>query len=74
MQRGEKTNLTEEQVKRLTEWGFSWESKIKIPTTIAKKQPWENRFEQLIEYKEKYGHCLVPQQTPELGQWVHSQR
>lgn len=74
MQRGEKTNLTEEQVKRLTEWGFSWESKIKMPANIAKKQPWENRFEQLVEYKQKHGHCLVPQNAPEIGQWVHSQR
>jgi hypothetical protein len=35
---------------------------------------WEARFEELCQYKEKYGHCVVPQQYPILGQWVKRQR
>lgn len=74
LQRGEKTNLTTDQVKRLSDWGFTWESKIKIPANATKKQSWEFRYGQLVTYKEKNGNCLVPQHYPELGQWVHSQR
>jgi hypothetical protein len=35
---------------------------------------WETRFEELCQYKEKYRHCVVPQQYPVLGQWVKKQR
>jgi hypothetical protein len=35
---------------------------------------WEGRFEDLCQYKEKHGHCVVPQQYPVLGQWVKRQR
>ena len=35
---------------------------------------WQQRFEELCQYKEKHGHCVVPQQYPVLGQWVKRQR
>ena len=35
---------------------------------------WQERFEELCQYKEKHGHCVVPQQYPFLGQWVKRQR
>jgi len=71
---GLNTNLTEEQIKKLTEWGFSWESKVKQPAVKASKEPWEVRYQQLIQWKEEHGHCIVPQHFPVLGQWVHGQR
>jgi hypothetical protein len=33
---------------------------------------WEESFMRLVEYKEKYGHCLVPNrytEDPHLGSW-----
>jgi hypothetical protein len=74
LQEGKKTNLTQDQIKRLTDWGFTWESKIKKPLKRADPLPWAERFKQLLKYKEEHGHTLVPQHYPELGQWVHGQR
>jgi hypothetical protein len=48
----------------------------KTPATSppTPRKSWEVRFEELCQYKEKYGHCVVPQQDPVLGQWVKKQR
>eukprot|EP00539_Tryblionella_compressa_P007148 CAMPEP_0178763542 /NCGR_PEP_ID=MMETSP0744-20121128/17227_1 /TAXON_ID=913974 /ORGANISM="Nitzschia punctata, Strain CCMP561" /LENGTH=234 /DNA_ID=CAMNT_0020418485 /DNA_START=55 /DNA_END=759 /DNA_ORIENTATION=- len=74
MKEGKKTNLTEEQIRRLDDWGFNWEFKLKMPQQRTKPASWEQRFQELCKYKEEKGHCHVPQFYPVLGQWVHSQR
>ena len=38
---------------------------------------WESRFQELVRFKEKHGHCRVPQRwkdNPKLGLWVAVQR
>lgn len=38
---------------------------------------WEAKYEQLVSFKDKYGHCDVPQRYPEnqsLASWVNGQR
>ncbi|MCW5199834.1 helicase associated domain-containing protein, partial [Desulfobulbus sp. F1] len=38
---------------------------------------WEDRYQELIEFKEKYGHCNVPfeyKETPKLGKFVNAMR
>jgi len=38
---------------------------------------WDERFQQLVEYREQNGHCLVPQKykaNSQLGRWVDTQR
>ena len=35
---------------------------------------WETRFQELLEYKNKHGHCNVPYRRRPLGLWVHKQR
>lgn len=35
---------------------------------------WEDRLQMLIDFKKEYGHCMVPQNHPELGAWVKWQR
>jgi hypothetical protein len=35
---------------------------------------WEDRYQQLLDYKEEFGHCLVPQAYLDVGSWVHQQR
>ncbi len=60
--------LDPERAKRLDELGFTWD-----PVSTW----WENKFQQLLEFKRKYGHTNVPQQSPtypELATWVHNQR
>jgi hypothetical protein len=48
------TPLTLERANRLESIGFVWE------TRDPRHVPWETRFEQLKEYKQKYGNCVVP--------------
>lgn len=56
--------LSEERKKLLDEVGFSW----KVIET------WDEMYQQLKEYKRKFGNCLVPQKYPKLGNWVRLQR
>jgi predicted helicase len=38
---------------------------------------WDERFGELVAYKECFGHCNVPDswfENPKLGNWVHNQR
>ena len=60
-----------EQIKSLEGIGFVW--------VLTKHEivGWDERFKQLKEYKEKHGHCLVPEgykANPQLGNWVKNQR
>lgn len=65
--------MTEERMKLLEEVGFAWS------TERSKKQDedWQARFQQLKQYQEQHGHCMVPHgytQDPSLYEWVHRQR
>jgi hypothetical protein len=35
---------------------------------------WEEMYDQLKQFKNSYGHCIVPQKYPQLGGWVKRQR
>ena len=35
---------------------------------------WEDRLQELIDFKKAHGHCMVPQSHPRLGAWVKWQR
>jgi len=64
-----KNKLLPEQKDRLEGIGFEWE--------LRKHLGWDERFQQLVEYKEQNGHCRVPQEykvNPQLGVWVKDQR
>jgi Helicase associated domain len=48
-----------------------------IPRHGALQAKWEHMFDRLVDFKEKNGHCLVPNrysQDPSLGAWVSTQR
>ena len=69
-QRKEKKNgcLSEQRIARLNAIGFVWVS-------FAAK--WDKSYQQLVEYKNTYGHCNVSQkwkENPALGKWVSDQR
>ena len=59
----------------LTELGFVFQvgKRLNLPPKHLQKT-WDQRFEELLQYKEVHGHCVVPQSTPGLGEWVHRQR
>ena len=49
--------------------GFHW-------GTAIRQTDWSVRFQQLYEFKEEFGHCLVPRwyfANPQLGTWVMNQ-
>ena len=61
-------SLQPKRVKLLEELGFAWR---------AIGEPWEVRYAELLEFKEKHGNCDVPRESPEnppLGIWVVNQR
>ena len=59
----------------LTEIGFVFQAgkRIILPPKHLQKN-WDQRFEELLQYKEVHRGCVVPQSTPGLGEWVHRQR
>lgn len=68
LQEGKNSNLDRGRLEKLAEVGFIWD---------PHDQFWNDRYEELKLYKEKYNHCLVPKGTEEheqLGQWVSNQR
>ena len=68
-QRGRKDALSEERQRRLNELGFVWN---------VFEADWEQGYRYLTIYKEREGHCRVPQDRNEngfsLGHWVSRQR
>ena len=60
--------MTEERVEKLESVGFQWS---------LLKDLWNERFEELKEYKAEHGHCNVPyrnESNKALGIWVYRQR
>lgn len=59
-----RTKLTQSMIKQLEDLGFQWEIRnLSFATNITK----------LRNFKEKYGHCNVPnryKEDPSLGHWV----
>mmetsp|Transcript_6667 Transcript_6667/g.8428 ORF Transcript_6667/g.8428 Transcript_6667/m.8428 type:complete len:161 (+) Transcript_6667:2-484(+) len=69
---GKCRGMNEDRIRRLKSIGFDWVSKYTI-----KKQIWNERFEELKQFKAKYGHTDVPRRhadNPKLGRWIDNQR
>ena len=66
---GKPSMLTDERKAQLDELGFIWK--------VRDRADWNDRYEQLLEFKKENGHCVVPQHYPRnraLGKWVAKQR
>lgn len=66
---GKATQMTPDRLVALDSLGFTWSK--------CEKRDWEGRLEDLRQYKEKVGDCLVPQRyadNVQLGTWVNNQR
>jgi hypothetical protein len=67
-QEGKPSHMTADRIRELERIGFNWEPHC---------DSWNERFEQLCEYKAQFGHCRVPNnfhKHPKLGKWVSTQR
>lgn len=51
---------------------FPWENDL--CHSKENQATWDERFEDLVKYKEKYGNCRVPKKMKILGGWVQRQR
>jgi Helicase associated domain. len=68
---GKETPLTPKRIQMLQDVGFVWEAKK--PNHV----PWETRYQELVEYQSRHGHCLVPinySENIQLAIWVSTQR
>ena len=66
---GNEYPLTPARVRELERIGFTWD--------MSHDVEWKKRFEELCEYQERHGDCIVParySKNPELGRWVMTQR
>ena len=41
---------------------------------LKTSKTWEKRFEELVVFRQEYGHCNVPRKFGPLGNWVQKQR
>ncbi|MCH8243595.1 MAG: helicase associated domain-containing protein, partial [Planctomycetes bacterium] len=60
---------SKERIARLDAIGFDWRT--------GSDQKWDAKFDDLVAYKHKFGHCDVPysfKDDPALGHWVYDQR
>ena len=60
-----KGKLAQERTAQLEGIGFVWD---------LHRNQWEDRFNELVVYKEKNNNCNVPQSQGTLGPWVLTQR
>jgi hypothetical protein len=75
-QDGKKSSLNDERIQALADLGFLFCAGKRPQTNTTarrKKKTWDERLEELVAYRNKNGHCLVPQHTS-LGEWGHKQR
>mmetsp|Transcript_34724 Transcript_34724/g.42461 ORF Transcript_34724/g.42461 Transcript_34724/m.42461 type:complete len:333 (-) Transcript_34724:94-1092(-) len=71
MKLGKPSLMTNERVKLLDSIGFTWN------VYGEESETWMTKYEELKQFKEKEGHCVVPatfDKNPALGVWVVTQR
>jgi len=70
-QRRKNELMPDEQIQWLDALEFAWQRRERGACA------WEDRYQELIEFKKTYGHCNVPYNypdNPQLGIWVINQR
>lgn len=73
--RRKKGKLSNKQIELLNEINFDWEPETK--GGLPDDEQWFSNFQQLEQYKEKFGHCNVSQVDKvykKLGRWLNDQR
>lgn len=67
-------NITQEKIDTLNEMGIVWETGFASGPMRYPRKSWDERFEDMLSFIRVNGHSVVPQATPGLGEWVHTQR
>ena len=62
-----KKRLSQERIAQLDSIGFTW-------SHDKQYKSWEERFNDLQEYKRMNGNTRVPRSSGSMGEWVHMQR
>lgn len=68
-----KCSLTASRIRQLDELGFCWTTE----RTKRQNDDWQKRLQQLKNFRDKNGHCMVPHGYPEdpsFAEWIHRQR
>ncbi|KAL3760934.1 hypothetical protein ACHAWU_009613 [Discostella pseudostelligera] len=71
---GKASSMTPEREAALKGVGFTFEGGKTPQRTDGPIKSWDERLEELIQFKAEFGHTVVPQNSGQLGAWVHSQR
>lgn len=71
---GKPSSMTPEREAQLKEQGFIFEGGKTPQRAAGPIKTWDERLEELLQYKAEFGHTVVPQNSGQLGAWVHSQR
>mmetsp|Transcript_40343 Transcript_40343/g.66070 ORF Transcript_40343/g.66070 Transcript_40343/m.66070 type:complete len:532 (-) Transcript_40343:140-1735(-) len=71
---GKPSSMTPERLAALKEVGFIFEGGKSPQRAAGPNKSWDERLEELMIYKTEFGHTVVPQNSGQLGAWVHSQR
>ena len=66
---GKKTPMTDEKVRHLADIDFQWSVKKEREEAF-----WNERYEELVIFKKKHGHCKVPYSLGKLGIFVKDKR
>ena len=63
-------------IQRLESIGFQWETKVRSSKDGSMQwRSWESRFQELVDFKNKHGHCRVHHVTEKaLWGWAVGQR
>ena len=68
---GKPSPMSSERIEKLNKIGFQWSPDRRSHET------WQQKFQELVEFKKKKGHCNIPRRYNEnvqLGRWADNQR
>eukprot|EP00804_Cyclotella_cryptica_P001451 CCRYP_003693-RB/>CCRYP_003693-RB protein AED:0.07 eAED:0.07 QI:443/1/1/1/1/1/5/555/509 len=72
----EKASMPKERIEALDALGFTW-SRWGHQRSKARKDAWDKKFDELVEYKNANGDCNISQydeNNRQLGKWAKNQR
>jgi hypothetical protein len=61
--RGRPAFIDQEKIDKLDSVGFTWSFELQTKT-------WEERYQDLLAFKEEHGHCNISRKEGTLGEWV----
>lgn len=67
--------MDKERAQELADLGFVFQAgKRRALDQRKPRKTWDERFDELMQFKDTHRHTLVPQSSMGLGEWVHKQR